>query len=144
MAEVEDRRVALLSIHPLYARALMSGEKTVEFRRRALSSETAFVIVYATAPVRMVVGWFEVDGIASDTPASLWARFGKDGHVDRQAFERYYAQCDTGSAIQVRTAVALDQPIALSELSEGMTAPQSYRYVSTDVMASLSERVGAS
>lgn len=143
MAFLQDRRIALLSVHPRYAEALVGGQKRVEFRRRALSSETQYVIVYATAPVQKVVGWFEIAEIASDSPDRLWARFGHEGQIAKQDFERYYQRCDAGAAIRVRKVVALRNPVTLSELDEAMTAPQSYRYVSAEILTALRGRLVA-
>jgi predicted transcriptional regulator len=143
MAFLQDRRIALLSVHPRYAAALMGGQKKVEFRRRALSAETQYVIVYATAPVQKVVGWFEIAEIASDSPDRLWERFGHEGQVAKQDFERYYERCDAGAAIRVRKVVALKSPVTLAELDDAMAAPQSYRYVSTEILAALRGRLVA-
>lgn len=144
MAFLADRRIALLSIHPCYAIALLSGEKRVEFRRRSLSPETQYVIVYATAPVQKVVGWFEIAEIASDSPERLWARFSDEGQVAKEDFERYYERCDAGAAIRVRKVTALREPVALSDLDEGLTPPQSYRYVSTEMLGALHRMATAS
>lgn len=143
MAFLQDRRIALLSVHPRYAAALMGGQKKVEFRRRALSVETQYVIVYATAPVQKVVGWFEIAEIASDSPDRLWERFGHEGQVAKQDFERYYERCDAGAAIRVRKVIALKSPVTLSELDDAIAAPQSYRYVSTEILAALRGRLVA-
>jgi hypothetical protein len=37
----------------------------------------------------------------------------------------------------VRKVVALKSPVTLSELDDAMAAPQSYRYVSTEILAAL-------
>ena len=143
MAFLQDRRIALLSVHPRYADALIGRLKKVEFQHQALSAETQYVIVYATAPVQKVVGWFEIAEIASDSPDRLWERFGHEGQVAKQDFERYYERCDAGAAIRVRKVVALKSPVTLSELNDAMAAPQSYRYVSTEILAALRGRIVA-
>jgi predicted transcriptional regulator len=60
--------VALLSIRPEYAEAILNGTKRVEFRRTRFSRDVSFIVIYATQPVGKVVGWFEVDGIETSTP----------------------------------------------------------------------------
>ncbi len=62
MASAAIGRVALFSIHPQYAEAILAGTKSVEFRRTPLADDVTHVVVYATAPTKMVVGIFEVDG----------------------------------------------------------------------------------
>jgi predicted transcriptional regulator len=109
----------------------------------AFRPNARYVTVYATAPVQKVVGWFEIAEIASDSPDRLWARFGHEGQVAKQDFERYYQRCDAGAAIRVRKVVALRNPVTLSELDEAMTAPQSYRYVSPQFLTALRSRLVA-
>ena len=62
MARTAHPQVALLSIHPVYAQGIIDGRKTVEFRRRAFGKSVTHVVVYATAPVRKVVGAFTARG----------------------------------------------------------------------------------
>jgi predicted transcriptional regulator len=121
-------RVALLSIHPRFADAILRGEKQVEFRRRAPSSLT-HVIVYATAPVQRIVGWFRVVGVEAETPSVLWERFGDIGGISSSEFARYYDACDVGSAIRVAEASRLQPPLAIDAIGEGVKPPQSFRYV---------------
>ena len=49
-------RVAVMSIHPRYAEAILSGQKRVEFRKRRLAPDVTTVLVYATQPVGVLVG----------------------------------------------------------------------------------------
>lgn len=106
----------------------MSGDKQVEFRRRAPSSLT-HVIVYATAPVQRIVGWFRVGGVEAETPAVLWERFGEIGGISSSEFARYYDACDVGSAIRVAEASRLRRPLAIDAIGAGVKPPQSFRYV---------------
>lgn len=124
-------RVALLSIHPRFADAILGGQKQVEFRRRAPRSFT-HVIVYATAPVRRIVGWFRVGGIEAETPSILWERFGEIGGIDADEFARYFDACEVGSAIRVAEVSRLERPLMIDAIGAGVTPPQSFRYVAWD------------
>ena len=56
------RRIALMSIHPGYAEAILSGRERAEFRKRPLAEDVRTVLIYATAPVSAMSGWFTVQG----------------------------------------------------------------------------------
>ena len=140
MAEATDPRVALFAIHPGYAEAILAGEKRVEFRRKGPAVPISHVVVYATAPVRKVVGWFAVGGVETGSPVALWDRFGRIGGVEQGAFDRYYVACDVGLAITVTNARALDEPLGLEELALGSRAPQSFRYVDPSLISALEHR----
>ena len=68
-------RVALMSIHPEYANAILAGRKTVEFRKRPIGDDVTHVIVYATAPTGAVVGAFTVTGQDTTSLTRLWETF---------------------------------------------------------------------
>lgn len=129
MAHEADRRVALLSIHPKFAEAIMRGEKRVEFRRRGPSADTAYVVVYATAPVRRIVGWFRVASVEARHPKALWRQFGGVGGIGQQEFAAYYHGARSGTAIAVAQVRRLEEPVALESLDGYATPPQSFRYV---------------
>jgi predicted transcriptional regulator len=132
-----DRRVALLSIHPRFATAILNGEKQVEFRRRAPSSDTSHVIVYATAPVKRIVGWFRVEGFEAEPPSVLWDRFGDVGGVEPDEFARYYAACDRGIAICVADVERVEPPAPIDAVGADVCPPQSFRYINWSVFEAL-------
>lgn len=129
MVDSTDRRVALLSIHPQFAAAILNGDKKVEFRRRAPSSATSHVIVYATAPVKRIVGWFRVGAFESEPPSVLWERFGEIGGIKAADFARYFDACDWGTAIRVADVARVEPPAPIEAVGAGVCPPQSFRYI---------------
>jgi len=135
MASNADPAVALLSIHPRHAAAIMRGEKKVEFRKRPFRRRLSHVVVYATAPVGRIVGVFRVADCDVDAPERLWARYGHVGGVDRTFFDAYYGPRTSGVAIRVDgDPVPLDLPLTATGQR---CPPQSYAYLSQDVAATL-------
>jgi predicted transcriptional regulator len=127
MAGREDRRVALLSVHPRFANAILSGEKRVELRRVPFSNEVEHVLVYATSPLKVIVGWFSVEGVDRDRPSRLWRRYGSLAAVSRKEFMRYFDGVILGAAILIGESRPLPSPVALADLHiDG--APRNFRY----------------
>ena len=63
----------LLPIRPVYADKILDGSKRFEFRRQA-AKDVDRLVLYATAPTRMVVGEVEVlDVMSASRPHQLWA-----------------------------------------------------------------------
>jgi predicted transcriptional regulator len=124
----QNRRVALLSLHPRFARAILEGSKTVELRRARFSADVSHVVVYATRPVQRVVGWFEVSKVERDRPARLWRRHGPATGISTREFREYFDGAVEGTAISVGHVVALDEPLQLGALGHPVP-PQSYRYM---------------
>ena len=64
-------RVVLMSIHPVYANAILKvATNKLSFRKRRLAPDVTHVLVYATAPVGAIVGAFVIAGQETSTPAS--------------------------------------------------------------------------
>jgi len=132
----DSARVALMSIHPQYAEAIMAGRKKVEFRKRNLADDVKIVVVYATRPVGAVVGTFTLDGADIDTPADLWRRHGHHGCIERPAYDAYFHDRSSAVALRVAGAHRLSAPVPLSAVG-ATAAPQSFQYLPKDVLLSL-------
>ncbi len=66
-----------MAIHPHYADAILDGRKKVEFRKRAVAEDVTTVLIYATAPVKKIIGQFEVAHTVVTTPSALWEQLGR-------------------------------------------------------------------
>lgn len=121
--------IALLSIHPRFAEAILSGEKRVEFRRTRFSRNVSHVVIYATKPVGKVVGWFEVAGIESRHPDELWGKFQHCGGIAEPDFRAYYSGRSTGHAIRVRKTCRLPKAAPLKAVCRDLRPPQSFAYL---------------
>lgn len=128
----------LLAIHPEFSDKIFDGTKCVEFRRRIPTGAVKHVVVYATAPVSMVVGWFAVDEIVSLSPQSLWRRFRTVGGINKGRYDEYYAGREIAHAYVVGELGRMKKPRSLESLGLGSAPPQSFQYLS----ASVAKRLG--
>lgn len=135
MARTTNPHVALLSIHPEYARGIIEGRKTVEFRRRAFGKSVTHVVVYATAPVRKVIGAFTVADIEEASPRALWERHGLSGLITRARFFDYFSDVARGFAIVVGEVIAAPKPLALGRITGRSVGPQSFEYLAPGVLS---------
>lgn len=118
-----------MAIHPRYADAILRGDKRVEFRRTRFSREVTHVAVYATTPVKAVVGFFEVESVDTDSPPVLWRRYKAIGGIGVEAFEKYFAGAPRGTAIRVGRTVRFARPFAVSAVGTSTSPPQSFCYL---------------
>lgn len=135
MASRTPGRVALFSIKPQYAEAILKGSKEVEFRRTALAHDVSHIVIYATAPVKKVVGAFEVAGVDHALPAALWDSYGGVGGIERADYMDYFEGSKSAYAIRVRAPRAWREALMLEDLSPGLRAPQSYQYLRDEALA---------
>jgi predicted transcriptional regulator len=142
MASQADRKIALLSIHPQYAEEILHGRKTVEFRKWVLNSAVTHVVVYVTAPISRIVGYFRVDYVDVSSPRELWHRYGDVGGISEKAFYTYFRGRATGAAIRIRSVSQLENPAPL-EVAGLRAAPQGVAYLGPQVLPHLSRMVPA-
>lgn len=132
MASGQDRAVALLPIQPRFVEAILSGRKRVEFRKRPFKRPVEYVVIYASRPIRQVVGFFRVSVIEEGAPTDLWERFGHIGGIDEEGFTQYYLGVARAFAIGIDDVETLETPMELASLRPDLTAPQSFAYLSPE------------
>jgi predicted transcriptional regulator len=120
-----------MSIHPEFARRILSGEKQVEFRRRPLGRHVTHIVIYATAPVSAVIGVAEIQNVQRESPAQLWARFSDVGGIGRERFFAYFAGAREGFAYVLRQAQACESPLRLGKVGLPPKPPQAFQYLAT-------------
>lgn len=119
----------LLSIKPEYAYKIFDGSKKYEYRRTIFTrSEVTRVIVYASHPVKRLIGEFEIGGILHDEPRSLWISTKTHAGISKKRFLNYFKDREKGYAIEIKSTRVYDDPLLLSSLKIS-SPPQSFRYL---------------
>jgi predicted transcriptional regulator len=128
----QDRRL-LLSIRPVYAEAILSGIKTVELRRtRPRVAIPTEALIYASTPLRALVGTCQVDSVEELTIAQLWKQTGALAAIAKSDFMSYFEGASTGFALHLSLPRRLDDPVGLTQLRvnvDGFNPPQSFCYL---------------
>lgn len=132
MAQRPARRIALMSIHPEYAEALLDGTKTVELRRSRFANDISHILIYATSPVQKVLGWAKTGSIEEGSPTSIWEAHKNRTGIPRSVYRAYFQGSRRAIAIHVTSPQWLSTPLALSEIDDSLRAPQSWRYLSSE------------
>lgn len=124
----------LLSIHPEFTEKISSGEKRFEFRTRVPSSLALdpLVLVYATAPVSAIVGFFRVGRILSLPPTPLWTQTKTAAGISRARFREYFKGRTTACALEITEFRAFVHPCSLETLRGSQKPPQSFAILSAD------------
>lgn len=118
----------MLSIKPEFVRRIFEHKKRFEFRRSIFRRHVDVVVIYATSPIRRVVGEFDVEGIIRDSIESLWERTSLYAGIEHERFIAYYNGLKTGYAIEIGEVRLYEQPLEL-ETHFGITPPQSFAYL---------------
>jgi type I restriction enzyme S subunit len=90
----------LLSIKPRYVEAILKGDKRYEFRKNIFrNKDVENVYIYATSPVKKLVGFFKVGNILEDHPVCLWDQLKEFSGLDEKEFFSYFGDNKRGFGI---------------------------------------------
>jgi len=121
----------LLSIKPQFAEMIFSGTKKYEFRRSLFKNpDVKTIVVYASSPVRKVIGEFKIEAIINDELVALWELTKKYAGINEEYFFKYFANKEYGYAIHIKNAKKYRKALCLRE-DLNVTPPQSFMYLNT-------------
>ena len=119
----------LLSIKPEFALKIFNGSKRYEYRRVIFKrGEVTTVVVYASDPIKKVIGEFEIGEILHEEPQALWAKTGDQAGITKKRFLEYFENRTKGYAINVKEAREYNTPISLDNFML-FWPPQSFMYL---------------
>jgi predicted transcriptional regulator len=128
--------IVLLSVRSQHVERLLSGAKTVEFRRRPWKVPNgATVLLYESRGRRAIVGSLIVESTVVGSRTAIWASHGARSGLTRREYREYFAGATVAVAINVGRVRQLGEPLTLNELrrrSPTFHVPQSYRFMGTD------------
>ena len=119
----------LLSIKPEFALKIFNGSKRYEYRRAIFKDqEISTVIVYASDPVKQIIGEFEIEDILYDKPQALWVKTKNHAGISEKRFFEYFINKSKGYAIKVKATRMYDDPLPLKSFMVS-SPPQSFMYL---------------
>jgi predicted transcriptional regulator len=139
----EFRRDVLVSIRPSYASKILEGQKTVELRRRfpEVGATGATALIYSSAPVSAIVGYALIKHVLKLPVSRIWKEHGLAACISKDEFDTYFAGLKDGFAIFFESVQPLKRKFKAIDLEAqfGIVPPQSYRYVTNECVALLSD-----
>lgn len=125
----------LLSIKPRYVEAILKGDKRYEFRKNIFrNKDVENVYIYATAPVKKLVGFFKVGDILEDHPVCLWDQLQEFSGLDEKEFFNYFGDNKRGFAIEILSVAEFLTPLDPRDFFPRFVPPQSFYYFDTTIV----------
>ncbi|MDD4877244.1 MAG: hypothetical protein PHQ86_09020 [Dehalococcoidales bacterium] len=119
----------LLSIKPEFALKIFEGSKKYEYRRNIFKrTDVTTIVVYASEPIKKVIGEFEIGGIIHENPLILWEQTGEHAGISKDLFMNYFKDKNIGYAIKIKNTKPYDTPTLLNKLMITYP-PQSFIYL---------------
>lgn len=118
----------LLSIHPEHVKKIIDGEKKYEFRKRGARISPDKIVIYATSPMKVIIGEVDVLDILQDTPENIWAQTQEKAGVSRDFFDNYFKEKQEAIAYQLGELNLFTPAKTLDEYGISFP-PQSFVYL---------------
>jgi len=136
----------LFSIKKTYSDLIYSGKKRAEFRRQNAHVErNEMCLIYTTAPVKEITGYFVAKEKLRLPLPELWSRTKAISGTTEKEFLSYFKGCDCGTAIVFGRAERFAKGIGLARLRvlfKGFRPPQSYYKVDEGFVGMVEKEVG--
>lgn len=130
---MQESKVVIISLHPVHANKILSGEKNLEFRRVWGKAHISKVVIYATAPVQKIVAIAYVKQIHRGSRNFLWSLAKSlGGGLTRKALYSYFEGKKEGYAIELHKVQPFFIPLNPTKVIENFKAPQSFMYLSQE------------
>ena len=137
----QDKGTLLLSLKPRFASLILDGTKTVELRRVAPTIEPGHLaLIYASSPLRQLVGTCRVVSVEVASKDEIWDRFGGQCALSEEEYEDYFDGAKRAVAIVIDRPRRLQEPPSLASLRNritGFSPPQSFRYLNASMLSAL-------
>ena len=119
----------LLSIKPEFVEKIFAGTKKYEFRKSLFKRrDVKCVVIYASAPIKRVVGEFEIDDILSNDVDIIWERTQKYSGITKAFYNSYFQNQTIANAIHIGHLIKYEKVKTLSDYNIHR-APQSFCYI---------------
>jgi len=124
----------LMSIKPEFSSRILSGIKTVEFRK-IFNNQVKRIFIYSTSPECKIVGYIIVEDVVKEPVSLLWKNYNEKGGICRKAFFDYFKNHEVGYAIKIGNIKVFNKPIdPKSVFVSSFRAPQNYMYVDGNIV----------
>lgn len=124
---------AILSIKPKFADAIFSGQKKYEYRKIFFKKKVDRIYLYASSPVREIVGEICIGDIIADSPSTIWDLTNSASGITKEYFDNYFQDKETGYAMSIISYHKYEKAINPNSIIKNFKAPQSYIYIDLEL-----------
>ena len=118
----------LLSINPEHVENIINGTKKYEFRRVKCKRKIDKILIYATSPIKMIVGEADVLDVIEDSKERVWEATSTYSGISEQFFYEYYFDKQQAVAYKLGKVNTFSNPVSLDSVGIKV-APQSFVYL---------------
>jgi len=118
----------IISIKPKYVRKIVLKEKKYEFRKVIFTKQPARIIIYSSAPEKIIVGHVKYNGYLFGRPEDVWSKTHHAAGISFKEFSSYFNNRSIAYAIDLKELEVYETPINPYSLDINFRPPQSFMY----------------
>ncbi len=118
----------ILPIYPEYIDLIIKGKKKYEFRKFTCKKEVKTILLYATHPIKAIVGEAKILDIIKNTPENVWEMTKDFAGMSKEAFDIYYCDKKVAIAYELGNIKTYKTPKSLKDFNLDIV-PRSFAYV---------------
>lgn len=123
-----EKKNIILPIKPQYAFKILDGEKKYEYRKKLCKNQIDKIYVYATSPVKMIVGELEVANKICMDKAEMWEYTQEYAGITKKDYDKYFEKMSYACAYEAGGVKKYKSPVTLNQVGIEYVL-QSYVYV---------------
>ena len=124
---IEEDKNIILSIRPIFAEKILSGEKKYEYRKRLCAKKVSKIYIYETAPVKKIIGEVEVIKKLKMEKEKLWKQTQKFSGISKEFYGKYFEKQEYACAYELGESKKYSDPVTLESIGVNYI-PQSFAY----------------
>ncbi len=110
---------AVISLEGRFTQKIISGEKTVELRRRKISLRPKDIIwAYSKIPSGCIEARIFVENVVVDSPSILYKKYWNNCGITKKEFYAYFDGVDIGYAILLGKVDKVETPLNLQVIRD--------------------------
>lgn len=118
----------ILPISPVFANKIVNGEKKYEFRKKIAKKDVNKIYIYATSPVKKIIGEVEVLSKISMDKEELWELSYNEAGVTKEFYLKYFNENKEANAYLLGKVEKYYEGISLADIGVSYV-PQSFVYI---------------
>lgn len=118
----------ILPIYPEYIDLIIKGKKKYEFRKFTCKKEVKTILLYATHPIKGIVGEAKIIDIIKNTPENVWEMTKDFAGMSKEVFDFYYCSRKVAIAYELGNIKIYKKPKSLKDFNLDIV-PRSFAYV---------------
>lgn len=126
---VEQTSIIMISTTPKYANLILDDEsKNVFFYKVTPVNKVKRVLIYATSPIKAVVGEFDLEKIDICATSTAWNKYRSQSSMNKKEYDSYYEGKKEAHALISRESFRYSKPKKLEQFN--MTkGPSGFQYL---------------